>query len=532
VSAPKICPTCNAEYPETERFCPKDGTALHNSVTTDLVGSIIAERYHVLKQLGAGGMGRVYLAEHVKMGRRCAVKVLHPAMAGDVEAIGRFNREAANASRIDHPNVAAIYDFGETPNGLLYLAMQYIEGETLTQMVKSQGALPPLRASEITRQAAEGLHAAHLLGIVHRDLKPDNIMISSGDGSDVVKVVDFGIAKSSGEKARGVTRTGVVVGTVEYMSPEQIAGDELDGRSDLYSLALVAFNMLTGDLPFATGSTGSMMIKRLTERPRSLAETRPDVVWPTEVEAVMRKALERDVQLRYSSTREFAHALHAAVAMMPRATSSAPRTRVVATTDPQAATTVISPSPSPTGPLPSHTRRRRWGIGVGLALALAAATAFASRGVLRGGRATTALKEGIAAYRAGQRDAARQRFLAASKETPNDPTPHVYLARLAREANDLSTANDEAVKAVRLDENNAMALRELATVLYSTQNFSGARAFYTRAIKADPSDHISEGYLGCSLIQLGRVDEGMRWIQRAGSGTWSTCVPASGGLTR
>ena len=248
MSAPKICPTCNVEYPESERFCPKDGTALRQSgARTDLVGSIIADRYHVLKHLGAGGMGRVYLAEHVKMGRQCAIKVLHPAMAGDSEAISRFNREAANASRIDHPNVAAIYDFGETHDGLLYLAMQYIEGETLTRIMAAEGALPPLRATDIVRQAAEGLYAAHALGIVHRDLKPDNIMVNAGaDGVDSVKVVDFGIAKTTGETSQGVTRTGIVVGTPEYMSPEQLAGETVDGRSDLYSLALVAFNLLTG----------------------------------------------------------------------------------------------------------------------------------------------------------------------------------------------------------------------------------------------------------------------------------------------
>src|SRR5205085_2768160 len=172
-------------------------------------------------------MGRVYLAEHVKMGRQCAIKVLHPAMARDAEAIGRFNREAANASRIDHPNVAAIYDFGETPDGLLYLAMQYIEGATLTQIMKANSALPPLRAMDIVRQAADGLHAAHAMGIVHRDLKPDNIMVSTaGDGIDSVKVVDFGIAKATAEGAQGVTRTGIVVGTPEYMSPEQLAGEQ------------------------------------------------------------------------------------------------------------------------------------------------------------------------------------------------------------------------------------------------------------------------------------------------------------------
>ena len=145
MSALKFCPTCTATYPATERFCPKDGTALRSdsAAGTDLVGSVIGERYHVLKKLGEGGMGQVYLAEHVKMGRQSAVKVLHPSMVHNADALGRFNREAANASRIDHPNVAGIYDFGETSEGLVYLAMQYVDGETLSAILQTDGALAP-----------------------------------------------------------------------------------------------------------------------------------------------------------------------------------------------------------------------------------------------------------------------------------------------------------------------------------------------------------------------------------------------------
>jgi hypothetical protein len=506
--------------------------ALHrqSGMTTDLIGSVIAERYHVLKQLGAGGMGRVYLAEHVKMGRQSAIKVLHPGMAEDAEAIGRFNREAANASRIDHPNVAAIYDFGETPDGLQYLAMQYVEGETLTQIVKANGALPPLRASDITRQTAEALSAAHALGIVHRDLKPDNIMVSSpGDGIDSVKVVDFGIAKATAEAWQGVTRTGVVVGTPEYMSPEQLAGAELDGRSDLYSLALVAFNMLTGDLPFPAASTGTLVAMKLTERPRSLAQVRPDVAWPSEIQAVMSRALERDPTLRHSSAREFARALHAAIVMMPTLASGMSRTRAIETAATGNSTEIVTPASRVTRPDSGKPGKHRlaWAISTSLALVIVVALALGSGGVLRKSRANAALKQGIAAFRDGRHGVAKERFLAASKDAPNNAMPHVYLSRLARQTNDLTTANAEAVQAVRLRPNDNAALRELATTLFAMQNFKGARAFYTRAIQADPGDHISQGYLGCALIQLGRVDEGMRWIQRAGSGTWSTCAAAA-----
>ena len=187
----------------------------------------------------------------------------------------------------------------------------------------SRCAMPASCAAEITRQAAEGLHAAHGMGIVHRDLKPDNIMVTRDqEGLDCVKVVDFGIAKESGSTAQKVTRTGIVVGTPEYMSPEQLSGEEVDGRSDQYSLALVAFNMLTGELPFPGESTQTAMIMRLTEAPRSLAQMKPDVAWPSDVQAVMSKALEREPSRRFASTRDFGRTLHAALSSMPAVTPS------------------------------------------------------------------------------------------------------------------------------------------------------------------------------------------------------------------
>ena len=321
MSEPKICPTCGTEYPADERFCQRDGAALRvaGGAAGSLIGAVIGDRYHVLRKLGEGGMGQVYLAEHVKMGRKCAVKVIHASAMHDADAISRFNREASNASRITHPNVAAIYDFGETSDGLIYLAMEYVEGEALTELIRAHGALPVDRAAEIARQAGEALTVAHEMGIVHRDLKPDNIMIARGrDDRDLVKVVDFGIAKAGAEESQKVTRTGMIVGTPEYMSPEQLSGDTLDGRSDLYSLALVAFNMLTGTLPFPSDSAQRAMIMRLTDRPKTLAEMAPDVRWPADVQAVMDRALEREPARRHASAAEFGRALHEALMRMPR----------------------------------------------------------------------------------------------------------------------------------------------------------------------------------------------------------------------
>ena len=315
----KICPVCATEYRDDVRFCPNDGQTLRSSgPTQDLVGQVLADRYHIVKKLGEGGMGQVYLAEHVKMGRRSAIKVMNPSMVHDPEAVARFNREASNASRISDAHVCAIYDFGETPEGLIYLAMEFIEGEPLTELIGREGALPVSRAADIAIQVAAALQAAHDLGIVHRDLKPDNIMLArSRDGADAVKVVDFGLAKAVGGEGGGqkVTRTGLVVGTPEFMSPEQLSGDQLDGRSDVYSLGLVLFNMLTGTLPFPADSVQEAMIKRLTDEPAELIEVRPDLHFPPGLQQTLDTALARNPVNRYQSAAKFAHDLASVVGL-------------------------------------------------------------------------------------------------------------------------------------------------------------------------------------------------------------------------
>ena len=400
----KICPTCGTEYAEPkERFCPRDGSALRtHGGSQDLVGQIIGERYHVLRRLGEGGMGQVYLAEHVKMGRRSAVKVMHPGMVHDPDAISRFNREASNASRITHPHVAAIYDFGETADGIVYLAMELVDGEPLTAILERGGALPPARAALLVRQTADALGAAHELGIVHRDLKPDNIMVTRGrDGADCVKVVDFGIAKAGAGDNQKVTRTGLVVGTPEYMSPEQLAGDPLDGRSDVYALGLVAFNMLTGTLPFPSETAQEAMIMRLTDRPRTLAEMRADVAWPAAVQAAMDRALARDVRERYATAPEFARDLAAAVARMPGVAADeptvvidarlVPRTRVAggaaARTSAMRTAEITQFTPVYTGTAPGARASRRR---PALALLAAGLVAIAGAGAMYAGRGPTA----------------------------------------------------------------------------------------------------------------------------------------------
>ena len=345
----KICPVCSTEFPDQVRFCPNDGQTLRaSSAGHDLVGQVVADRYHVLKQLGEGGMGQVYLAEHVKMGRRSAIKVMNPSMVHDPDAVARFNREAANASRITHPNVCAIYDFGETPDGLIYLAMEFIEGEPLADLLAREPALPLARATGIFLQVADALQAAHDLGIVHRDLKPENIMLSRGrDGADVVKVVDFGIAKAvGGDDSQKVTKTGLVVGTPEFMSPEQLSGDKLDGRSDAYSLALVFFKMLTGVLPFVAGTVQETMIKRLTDEPATLTEVRPDLRFPPGFQETLATALARTPADRYQSALKFANDVAALLGMQRGGARPPPPPLPSTRADADGQTVLLRPTPA------------------------------------------------------------------------------------------------------------------------------------------------------------------------------------------
>ncbi|MEO6443825.1 MAG: serine/threonine-protein kinase [Gemmatimonadaceae bacterium] len=319
VSDAKLCPQCGRTYPASDRFCTVDGAALMASGTSDsLIGAVLAERYLVRERLGEGGMGEVYLAEHVRMKRKVAVKLMRPWMAGDPLAVSRFHREAENASQITHPNVAQVYDFGETAEGALYLAMEYVPGEPLSAILDREKRLNAVRTAEIVRQTAEALVAAHGMGILHRDLKPDNVMVARArNGADIVKLVDFGIARIMSRGTQQFTSTGIVIGTPEYMSPEQLAGDNLDERSDLYALALIAFRALTGHAAFPEGTGGEAIVARLTNRARPLHEVMPDVAWPLLLQDAFTRALDADPARRFADAMEFAMEVDAAISQMP-----------------------------------------------------------------------------------------------------------------------------------------------------------------------------------------------------------------------
>ena len=355
----KVCPNCRAEYGPEQDVCPKDGARLVAGVADPLVGQVLADRYRVLRTIGEGGMGRVYLAEHVKMGRKSAVKVMSPALAPTPEAISRFNREAANASQIHQPNVAAIYDFGETADGTLYLAMEYVEGETLSALLRREGPLAPPRAAEITGQIADGLQAAHQLGIVHRDLKPDNILVTrQHDGREWVKIVDFGIAKTTKDQGQTVTSIGMSIGTPEYMSPEQLAGEELDARTDVYSLGLVLFNMLTGSLPHPKMTSKHSLVERLTAKPKTLAEACPTVAWSPRLQKALDRALAPEVDDRYRGVVDLARDVKSAAGSAALFAGAAPAGAMTKMMTPLK---VPSVPPQPAAPRTRPKRRSRGG---------------------------------------------------------------------------------------------------------------------------------------------------------------------------
>ncbi|MEP6492649.1 MAG: serine/threonine-protein kinase [bacterium] len=341
------CPACGTTYPDDARFCTRDGTRLLTPAGDlastpavgspmvaqsspirptatpargdmsaplthfNLVGRTLQGRYEIVKKVGEGGMSFVYLANDVATRERYAIKVLSAALSQDANAMARLRREASLGMRLAHPNVCHIIRLGETEDGLVYVVMPFVEGEILADRTNRRGSLPLDEVCRLVRDMSLGLHLAHDLKIVHRDLKPENIMVcKAADGSDYAVVMDFGLAKErkAGAELQKLTATGIILGTPEFMSPEQLRGKPLDARTDIYSLGLMTYEMLTGKLPFQGRTQQEMMIARLRSDPTPLRKTRPELDLPEGVERVLAKALQRNPDDRYQTTIEFSDA--------------------------------------------------------------------------------------------------------------------------------------------------------------------------------------------------------------------------------
>jgi serine/threonine protein kinase len=304
----KICLECNRQFTGIVAACPHDGTLLVKLQQDPLIGSVLDGSYEVLSLIGHGGMGVVYKARHKLMDRIVAIKMLKAALVSDSMSVKRFQQEVKATGRLVHPHAITVYDFGISPEGLPYIVMDYLEGSSLSEVIKKDGQVEVDRCIKIVSEACEALAHAHKQGVVHRDLKPSNIVLTNyDDDPDFVKVVDFGVAKLVGGAAEGaqrLTQTGEVCGSPVYMSPEQCLGQELDFRSDIYSMGIVVYETLTGRLPLIGRTMVDTMSKHVSEMPQPFNKIRPDIYIPERLEQVVFRAMAKDPAKRHQSMEE------------------------------------------------------------------------------------------------------------------------------------------------------------------------------------------------------------------------------------
>jgi serine/threonine-protein kinase len=308
------CESCGNENVDGARFCAKCGSILATPAEgpDPLIGQVIGGRYRVTGVLGEGGMGKVYVGEQ-QMGstvRKVAIKTLHHHLSTDPSVLQRFHRECGTVAQLEHPNTIKFFDFGATADGTLYIAMEFVAGKSLSDVIAQQGPLAPERVNKIMRQVCGALDEAHLQGIIHRDLKPDNIVLTDRAGEiDFVKVLDFGIAarRESGDanKEQKLTQQGMVLGTPPYMSPEQFTGKALDARSDIYSLGVMVYEMLTSSLPFHADTPWQWATQHMTAQPTPFEVAAPARDIPPGMKQAILKALSKDREQRQASAREF-----------------------------------------------------------------------------------------------------------------------------------------------------------------------------------------------------------------------------------
>ena len=328
----RICPRCRKKYPIGERFCDVDASVLVEQSDIDRIGVTVGN-YHLHQILGRGGMGTVYSGEHVYIGKKVAVKVLHPQFAKYEDAVKRFLREARAASSINHPNIVDVTDFGPMPDGGVYFVMEYLHGTSLEDLIDRKGAMPLHRALNVANQLGLALAAAHDQGIIHRDLKPDNIMLirkpgrrdlikvvtENEEGSptskivvekesdyDFVKILDFGIAKvlTPEESPPSQTLAGAVFGTPEYMSPEAARGREVDHRSDIYSVGVILYDMLCGRPPFEAAAAAEVLAMQINKDPPRPRRVAPHYEITEAAEELILKAMAKDADARYQNMDE------------------------------------------------------------------------------------------------------------------------------------------------------------------------------------------------------------------------------------
>jgi serine/threonine-protein kinase len=310
IPQPRLCcSVCRAIYRSDFLRCPTDGTALEPCIEDPIVGTTIGEHYVIDACVGEGAMGRVYRSHHARLERRqFAVKVLLGDLAATIAMRLRFAQEAEAASRLDHPNVVPVLDFGKTPAGLLYLAMEFVEGRTLAEVIADEGPLAPDRVIALARQLSLGLAHAHAQGLVHRDFKPDNVIVVGANGAEVPRILDFGLAVPHDTDSARLTSAGMSVGTPAYAAPEQVSSGEIDPRSDLFALGVTMYEMLSGKVPF-DGNMLEVMHLNASEDPPPIGERTPGVMIAPALERLVRTLMAREKEARFATAHDVTAAI-------------------------------------------------------------------------------------------------------------------------------------------------------------------------------------------------------------------------------
>ncbi|HSS03130.1 MAG TPA: serine/threonine-protein kinase, partial [Kofleriaceae bacterium] len=324
------CPKCGAANRDDARFCGACGAASLSTEPTSspslgevpvMIGREIAGRYRMLAKLGEGGMGAVFRAEQISLKRTVAVKLLRSEVLGNQLLLRRFSAEAEAVAKLNHPNTVNIYDFGQDSDGTLFIAMEFIEGRSLRSVIQAEAPLPPRRALQVALQVAASLSDAHAHAIVHRDLKPDNVMLQDrGRERDVARVLDFGIAKLRDDNRATqmqMTQQGDMLGTPQYMAPEQIRAEPIDGRTDVYALGCMLYEMVTGRLPYEATTVLALLSKHLIEQPVPPSQRRPELGLPPALDALILSAMAKDPRARPPTMDAYSEQIAALLPMLP-----------------------------------------------------------------------------------------------------------------------------------------------------------------------------------------------------------------------
>ena len=520
-----ICPTCKSHFEGEEHFCPRDGSPLaapatdraaaaSGDPTADrLLGRVLGGRYRLLERLGQGGMGTVYRATHTLMDKPVALKILRAELATDAEAVARFHREARSASRLDHDHCIRVTDFGQSDDGLLFLVMELLDGYSLSYVTR-RGPVPAARAAAIGVAIGEALQHAHDAGIIHRDLKPDNVFLARrARGREIVKVLDFGLAKLASDSALGpsITRDGTVFGTPEYMAPEQAEGEKLDGRTDVYALGVILYQLVCGEVPFKSSNFVALLTKQVSEAPTAPRDRRPDLEIPPGLELVIMKCLAKRREDRYATAGEVADALEPFAAsdtsqsiilptrevshsgpmpMLGHAGLSTTRDMAMPTPMPDVADEGSMSESQMRGEMAPRTFGRNVALGLGGVALAAAAFGFVFMG------------------RARRHAMPSPTAVAAAAEPPL-----VQGKRLLAEG-DLDGA-DKILRAARETNDSAELQEAMSEVAEQLGNRLGALAHMHRAIHLAPEDAEPRARLGALLLRLGQPAEACRQAKKA-----------------